>query len=59
MDKKKVHIIVQHGLVQAVYADNGLDIEVVIHDLDNDNEEELVETKAFVKQLPDIAHQIY
>ena len=56
---KKVHIVVHEGLIQDVFVDSYLDIEVVIHDLDNDNEEELVETKAFVKQLPDIAHQIY
>ena len=32
--KKTVHIIVEGGLVQAVYADDGLDIDVVIYDLE-------------------------
>lgn len=38
--KKTVHIVVQNGLVQAVYADKGLDIEVVLYDLDTEDNEE-------------------
>lgn len=58
--KKTVHIVVEGGLVQAVFAENGLDIDVMIHDLDaRDNEEELAETEAYVVQLPDFAKQIY
>lgn len=37
---KKVHIIVEGGLVQRVYADKDLDVEVVLYDLDTDNNEE-------------------
>lgn len=60
MDKKKVHIIVHEGLVQAVYADFGLDVEVLIHDLDTEDENEFVETKEFVNNvLPAFAKQIY
>ena len=60
MDKKKVHIIVQHGLVQAVWADNGLEVEVFIHDLDTDDENEYVETEEFISQmLPAFAKQVY
>lgn len=58
--KKKVHIVVEGGLVQSVYAENGLDIDVVIHDLDvRDDEEEFAETEAYVAQLPDFAKQVY
>ena len=38
--KKTVHIIVKDGLVQAVYADKDLDVDVVLYDLDTDDEEE-------------------
>ena len=37
--KKRVHIVVQGGLVQAVYTED-TDAEVVIYDLDTDNNEE-------------------
>lgn len=58
--KKTVHIVVEGGLVQSVYAENGLDIDVMIHDLDvRDNEEEFAETEAYVSQLPDFAKQVY
>ena len=60
MNKKKVHIIVHHGLVQAVYADFGLDVDVMLHDLDTEDEEEFVETEEFVTQLlPAFAKQVY
>lgn len=60
MIKKRVHIVVEGGLVQSVYADNGLDVTVMVHDLDaRDNEEEFAETEAFVAQLPDFAKQVY
>jgi hypothetical protein len=48
MDKKKVHIVVHKGLVQAVWADEGLEVEVMIHDLDTEDEDEFVETEEFV-----------
>lgn len=58
--KKRVHIIVEDGLVQAVYAEFGLDVDVMIHDLDAcDGAEEFAETEAFVAQLPDFAKQVY
>ena len=38
--KKTVHIIVKDGLVQAVYADNDLDVEVVLYDFDTEDKEE-------------------
>ena len=59
MDKKKVHIIVQHGLVQAVYADNGLDIDVEILDMDTEDEAEEKEICAAIAKLPDFATMVY
>jgi hypothetical protein len=38
--KKTIHIVVKDGLVQAVYADKDLDIDVVLYDLDTDDNEE-------------------
>lgn len=38
--KKTVHIVVKDGLVQAVYADNDLDVEVVLYDFDTEDKEE-------------------
>lgn len=37
--KKTVHIVVQDGLVQAVYSEEA-DVEVVVYDLDTDDNEE-------------------
>ena len=49
---KKVHIVVRQGLIQAVYAEHGLDVDVEIHDLDVDNEEEWLEAdKEFFDSL--------
>lgn len=60
MDKKKVHIVVHKGLVQAVWADEGLEVEVMIHDLDTEDEDEYIETEEFVSNmLPAFAKQIY
>lgn len=56
--KKAVHIVVQDGLVQEVYAE-GVDIEVVIHDLDNEDLFERDDTREFVEQLPDFAKKVY
>ena len=38
--KKTIHIVVKDGLIQAVYADKNLDIDVAIYDLDTDDNEE-------------------
>lgn len=56
--KKVVHIVVQDGLVQEVYAEN-VDVEVVIHDLDNEDLFERDDTQGFVEQLPDFAKKVY
>lgn len=37
--EKKVHIVVHGGLVQAVYSE-GVDVEVLVYDLDTDDNEE-------------------
>ena len=57
--KKKVHIIVQHGLVQAVYADNGLDVDVEILDMDTEDEVENNEVCAAIAKLSEFATMIY
>ena len=59
MDKQKVHIVVEGGLVQAVYADNGLDVDVVIYDLDADDKPECIEVCKAVMQLSDRATLVY
>lgn len=38
--KNTIHIVVKDGLIQAVYADKNLDIDVAIYDLDTDDNEE-------------------
>lgn len=56
--KKVVHIVVEHGLVQGVYAEN-VDVEVVLHDLDTDDYEQLNLIEKDVAQLPDFAKKVY
>ena len=56
--KKKVHIVVKDGLVQAVYAE-GVDVEVVVYDLDTDDNEEYDELSEAVGKLPDSAYRVY
>jgi hypothetical protein len=56
--KKKVHIVVHGGLVQAVYTE-GLDADVVVYDLDTDDNDEYDELSKAVAQLPDFAKQMY
>lgn len=58
MFTKKVHIVVKDGLVQEVYAEN-VDVEVVIHDLDTDDYEQLNLIEKDVAQLPDFAKKVY
>ncbi len=56
--KKRVHIVVHEGLVQAVYSE-GVDVEVVVYDLDTDDNEEYDELSEAVAQLPDFAKLAY
>jgi hypothetical protein len=37
--KKRVHIVVKDGLIQAIYAEN-VEVEAVIYDLDTDSNDE-------------------
>ena len=48
---KKVHIVVQGGLVQEVYVDNPLNVEVVLYDLDTEDPIEYAEIKYDVDRL--------
>lgn len=56
--KKRVHIVVQDGLVQEVYAE-GVEVEVLIHGLDTDDYEQLNLIEKDVAQLPDFAKKVY
>lgn len=57
--KKTIHIVVENGLVQAVYADHGLDVDVVLYDLDTENTAEYAEVTAEVLKLSDRAEMVY
>ncbi len=56
--KKRVHIVVEGGLIRVVYAEN-VDVDVVIYDLDTDDNDEYDELSKAVAQLPDFAKQMY
>lgn len=51
MEKKKVHIVVQDGLIQDVFVDEPLDIDVVIYDLDCDDSDEFKKVADEVRKL--------
>ena len=55
---KKVSIVVKDGLVQEVYAED-CDVEVVIHDLDTNDPDELSLVIREVLTLPYIAKKVY
>ena len=48
---KKVHIVVQDGLIQEVYIDKPLDVEVIIYDLDTTDPIEYAEVKYDVDRM--------
>ena len=54
---KQVHIVVHDGLVQAVYTD--ADVAITIHDLDTDDRDDYLETKAFIAQVAKYVKQVY
>ena len=51
MARSNIHIVVQDGLIQEVYLEKPLDADVVIHDLDTDVPDELVQIKKSVDNL--------
>jgi uncharacterized Rossmann fold enzyme len=54
--KKAVHIVVQDGLVRAVYAEN-TEVDAIIYDLDTDNNEEydnLISTLTTLRQSDNV-----
>jgi hypothetical protein len=57
--KKTVHIVVECGLVRAVYADEGLDIDIEILDLDTECQDEYDEVTKAVLELADHATVVY
>lgn len=56
--KKTIHIVVEGGLVQAVYAE-GVEVDVRLHDLDTEDANEFMETAAIIAQLPEFAKKVY
>ena len=56
--RKTVHIVVKDGLVQEVYAEN-VDVEIVIHDLDETDYDVRDDIEKFVAQLPDFTKKVY
>ena len=48
---KKIHIVVEHGLVQEVYVEGITDAEVELHDLDTDDYEQLNLVEKDIAQL--------
>ena len=57
-ENKKVHIIVQDGLIQEVYLENLFGASVVIYDLDTDMPEEREDTEKLVSTLR-TSNQVY
>ena len=55
---KTVHIVVYDGLVLEVFAEN-VDVEVMIHDLDETDCDVKDDIEKFVAQLPDFAKKVY
>ena len=60
-ENKRVHIIVQDGLIQEVYLENLFGASVVIYDLDTDMPEEREDTEKLVSTLrtSDQVYKIY
>lgn len=59
MERKTVHIVVHEGLIQEVYIDRPLDVEVAIYDLDTDVPEELTDISKSVDALRSSACPVY
>ena len=57
-ENKKVHIVVQDGLIQEVYLENLFGASVVIYDLDTDMPEEREDTEKLVSTLR-TSNQVY
>ena len=61
MNKPKIYIVVQEGLVQDVYvkAPWAADVEVVICDLDVQDDDAIVENEELEKLARETAHHVY
>lgn len=55
---KKVHIVVESGLVQTVFAED-CEVEVVLHDLDTTSLDEREEIEKEIEDLRRFATQVY
>lgn len=57
--KKTVHIVIKDGLVQDVYADNDLDVDVVLYDLDTEDNDEYDKLTEALAQLRESTKRVY
>ena len=55
---KKVYIVVEDGLVQSVYADEG-NVEIVLIDFDTTDPDEYEVNLKAVEKAREIAHHVY
>ena len=49
--KKSVHIIIENGCVVEAYADEGVDVDVIVYDLDTQDPEMRAEVEASIEAL--------
>lgn len=49
--KKSVHIIIENGCVIEAYADEGVDVDVIVYDLDTQDPEMRAEVEASIEAL--------
>ena len=53
-----VYVVVQNGLIETAYADKGLNVDLVVLDLDTDDQYALVRVKEEIAELEDSAEYV-
>ena len=56
--RKSVHIIIEGGCVVEAFADEGVDVDVIVYDLDTQDPEMRAEVEASIKALKTNAEEI-
>lgn len=56
--RKSVHIIIEGGCVVEAFADTGVDVDVIVYDLDTQDPEMRAEVEASIKALKTNAEEI-
>lgn len=56
--RKSVHIIIKDGCVVEAFADTGVDVDVIVYDLDTQDPEMRAEVEASIKALKTNAEEI-